>query len=114
MATLDEVFKIIGDRIAKADPSKPSSSPFIYKYVVINESGAVVRTCLMDLKNTMSLIQGNGEADCTFTLSEDYMIKVGTGQAKLVDGIAQGVVKFEGNQEAFTALQQVAAKISNK
>lgn len=111
MATLDEVFNRISERLENGKKKASQwSIPYIYKYVVIDESGAVVRNFLMDLRNTMSLTQSDGEADCTFTVPENFMIEVGSGRAKMEDGIFHGIVKFEGNQEAFVKLQETASK----
>jgi putative sterol carrier protein len=96
MASLDEIFNNINARMAAGDPAKRGTNNHVYKYNITTDSGAPLRTWVMNLKDA-KLTNGDGAAEVTFTVTESVMIELGSGKLTTADGIAQGKVKVDGD-----------------
>lgn len=104
MVTCDEIFAKIEARLAAHDKSKQKNFNN-YKFIITTDDGKVIKTWLLQLKDAVKVVIGDGDADCTMTMSEGTMCDIGTGKLTFEEGIAQGKVKVDGDKDVAVLLQ---------
>jgi putative sterol carrier protein len=102
MTTAKELIERLGAKISQ-DPSVASNFGAVYKFVL--EGGG---TWIVDLKDAPGARAGDGESDCTISLSDQDFVDLVEGRANGQQLYFQGKLRIEGNLGLALKLQNLA------
>jgi putative sterol carrier protein len=88
---------------AKADPTKIAGMANSYVFDV----DGVGQWTVSVADGTVSVSEGSGAADCTFSLSEETLLKIAGGQANPTTAYMTGKLKISGDMGAALKLQKL-------
>lgn len=106
MVTANDIYKKFEDKLSKVDRANPKTPLIlhVFKFVLTDDSGAVTKTWMMDLKN-LKMSEANDEAECTVTMKFSTMADIFSGTTDLGKAHDEGQVKVEGKDELFVLLK---------
>lgn len=94
---MEHIYTKIETYLAKRDPSKPSTVPYVFKFVIL-KNGQTVISWILDLKN-FKISKGEGEADVTLTVDEETLGKLVTLKISIEDAVKSGGLTIKGTME---------------
>lgn len=103
MATLNDVFKKIEERLAKIDKSDRKVL-HTYKFILTDDAGSVVKTWILDLKD-VKIYEGTVDAEITLKMNQATIISIVTGQLDSTAALNQDLIDVEGNLELLYLLK---------
>jgi putative sterol carrier protein len=104
MTTGKELIERLGAKISN-DPSVASDFGAVYKFVLEGAGGG---TWIVDLKDAPGAREGDGESDCTISLSDKDFVDLVEGRANGQQLYFQGKLRIEGNLGLALKLQNLA------
>src|SRR5688572_14848722 len=104
MATGKELIERLGAKVAK-DPNVASNFGAIYKFVLEGAGGG---TWIVNLKDAPGAREGDGDADCTISLSSTDFVDLIEGRANGQQLYFQGKLRIDGNLGLALKLQNLA------
>jgi putative sterol carrier protein len=94
MATPKEIFAKMNEKI-RAKPDESSKINAVYKFVLNGPNGG---TWLVDTrKDTIGVREGDAEAQCTITISDENFVKIAAKQLRAESAFMTGKLKFSGD-----------------
>jgi SCP-2 sterol transfer family len=103
MASLNDIFAKIEARLAKIDPADRKVL-HVYKFVFTDDSGAVVKTWILDLK-AVKLYEGTTDGEITLKMNQSTMISICTGALDSTAALNQDLIDVDGNLELLQLLK---------
>ncbi|KAG5676309.1 hypothetical protein PVAND_006156 [Polypedilum vanderplanki] len=110
MVSAEDVFAKIEARLTKLDPAKRKNFNN-YKFIITDDAGTVQKTWLLQLKDDVKVVVGDGAADCTLKLSEKVLCDVGSGAITISDAISQGKITVDGDKEVAILLENAVSTL---
>lgn len=100
----DEIFKRIQGRLDKIDPANRTILN-VFKFVLTDDSGAVVKSWILDLKNVKLYESATDEGECTLKLKEATMVAICSGQLDSTKALNDDLIEVDGNLELLQLLK---------
>ena len=104
MVQSDEVFKKIEARLTKIDPTDRKVL-HVFKFVITDDSGTVLKTWILDLKQVKLYESSTDEAEVTLKLSDSTMVDITTGKLDSTKALNDDLIDVEGNLELIYLLK---------
>ena len=104
MATAQELIDRIGAKLSN-NPSVASNFGAVYKFVLDGAGGG---TWIVNLKDAPGARAGDGDADCTISLSAAEFVDLLEGRANGQQLYFQGKLRIDGNLGLALKLQNLA------
>jgi predicted lipid carrier protein YhbT len=105
MSTATEIMNTVGQRLA-ANKEAASAIGAIYKFVLEGDGGG---TWIMNLKSDVSLIAGDGAADCTLAMSAENGVALFEGRVSGEQLFFSNQLRVEGDMSLALRLQSLLA-----
>lgn len=99
-----ELFKRIQERLTKIDASKRTVL-HVYKFILTDDSGATVKSWILDLKNVKLYESATDEGECTLKMKESTMVAICTGQMDSTKALNDDLIDVDGNLELLQLLK---------
>lgn len=110
MAQSDEVFKKIEARLAKIDPNDRKVL-HVFKFVITDDSGAVLKTWILDLVQVKLYESETDSAEITLKMKDSTMVDICSGKLDSMEAMNADLIDIEGNMELVFVLKPFITEI---
>lgn len=104
MVASDAVFARIAERLTKIDKNDRKVEN-VYKFILTDDSGAVIKTWILDLKQVKLYESQTADAECTLKLKESVMIDICDGKLDSMKALNDDLIDVDGNLELLYLLK---------
>ncbi|HEX3777021.1 MAG TPA: SCP2 sterol-binding domain-containing protein [Polyangiaceae bacterium] len=105
MSTAKEIMNLVGERLA-ANQEAASAIGAIYKFVLDGDGGG---TWIMNLKDQVGVTVGDGDADCTLSMSAENGVALFEGKISGEQLFFSNQLRVEGDMSLALRLQSLLA-----
>ncbi|HEY4106307.1 MAG TPA: SCP2 sterol-binding domain-containing protein [Polyangiaceae bacterium] len=105
MSTAKEIMSMVGERLA-ANKEAAAAIGAVYKFVLDGDGGG---TWIMNLKDNVGVTSGDGNADCTLSLSAENGVALFEGTVSGEQLFFSNQLRVEGDMSLALRLQSLLA-----